>query len=73
MYGATRPGKTPEKDPKPPPAAELEKATAAALPDWLDAQRAVTMPDGSLKVEVLNNWLADVPDKPALTAAQLGQ
>lgn len=37
-----------------------------ALTDWLDAQRAVTMPDGRLLVELQSNWVEDVPTSPAL-------
>ena len=54
-------------------ASELETARQQALTDWLTAQRAVTLPDGRLLVETFNNWLEDVPDRPALTASQLAQ
>ena len=41
-------------------------AKQKALTDWLDAQRSATLPDGSPMVEIFNNWLDDVPDRPAL-------
>ncbi|MCC6190387.1 MAG: peptidylprolyl isomerase [Anaerolineales bacterium] len=43
----------------------------AALTDWLTAQRSATMPDGRLLVEIFDNWLADVPDRPAVPASLL--
>jgi parvulin-like peptidyl-prolyl isomerase len=44
----------------------LEEARNQALDTWLDAQRAVTMPDGRTLVEVFDNWRDDVPDRPSL-------
>jgi parvulin-like peptidyl-prolyl isomerase len=44
-----------------------------ALTDWLNAQRSVTRPDGSLLIEIHDNWLADVPDRPAVPLGLLQQ
>lgn len=47
-------------------ASALEEARSAALTDWLADQRAVTMADGRILVELFDNWRDDVPDTPRL-------
>ena len=47
--------------------AALEEARGAALDTWLEAQRAVTMPDGRALIEVFDNWRNDVPVTPSLS------
>jgi parvulin-like peptidyl-prolyl isomerase len=37
-----------------------------ALTNWLNTQRSVTQPDGSLLIEIFDNWQSDVPDRPAI-------
>jgi foldase protein PrsA len=54
------------REERPLEAAALEQARSEALPNWLDAQREVTQPDGRLLVEVFDNWRDDVPDTPRL-------
>jgi hypothetical protein len=44
----------------------LARRKQEALTNWLNDQRSVTRPDGSLLIEIHDNWLADVPDRPAV-------
>jgi parvulin-like peptidyl-prolyl isomerase len=45
-------------------ASALASKRASALQDWLDSQRAVTMPDGRTLVQINDNWQTDVPISP---------
>lgn len=49
---------------------QLEQARSGAFDTWLEAQRAVMMPDGRALVEVRDIWRDDVPDTPRLPALQ---
>jgi hypothetical protein len=45
---------------------ELEQARAQALNDWLEVQKAATLPDGRPLVEIFDTWRDNVPDQPVL-------
>ncbi len=48
----------------------LANARSAALQNWLDAQRSVTMSDGRPLVQIYDNWQADVPNSPSIPTTQ---
>jgi parvulin-like peptidyl-prolyl isomerase len=57
-----------EKGQRPLSAAALSAKRNSALQDWLTAQEAVTQPDGTPLLQIYDNWIDDVPTKPALNA-----
>jgi hypothetical protein len=48
--------------------AEMEQARAEVLTEWLEAQKAATLPDGRPLVELFDTWRDNVPDRPVLPA-----
>jgi peptidyl-prolyl cis-trans isomerase D len=55
-----------DREERPLDAAALAEAREQALSDWLAAQRPALRPDGRPVVQIHDNWLGDVPTRPAL-------
>jgi foldase protein PrsA len=55
-----------EKGQRPLSASALSAKRDSALQDWLTTQEAITQSDGTPLLQIYDNWIEDVPTKPAL-------